>query len=296
MRKIKFGRFKKKSFTLLLSFLQTRVETEFLYSLGYKKLREVTRKITFNAIVDEQKLSQSNFIMHILRLNRYDFASNNNNIINIWNLDDDYYNKSELEGHTDLVNCIIKLDDKLIASGSLDKSVKIWNFKTAKCEDTIKGFSGFSLALIKLTKNKFALASDDGSILIYEFKLGVNTKTLEGSSSLRVYNIIKLSDNQLASGSLDFSIKVWDFHSGECLKTLRDCTENLASIIKLNENKIAISAKDKKIKIWDFSSKNDNLTIIDIGKIGNVYGFIKLTEKNYASRNSDKSIGIWDFF
>ena len=41
-----------------------------------------------------------------------------------------------LSGHTDAVRCL-QFDDKVIVSGSLDKSVRVWNVKTGKLLNTI---------------------------------------------------------------------------------------------------------------------------------------------------------------
>ena len=47
-----------------------------------------------------------------------------------------------LEGHTDKVFKIIKVDFNRILSASLDKTVKMWNIENGVCQHTFSGHKG----------------------------------------------------------------------------------------------------------------------------------------------------------
>ena len=49
-----------------------------------------------------------------------------------------YQNMIKLEGHTGEVNALTTLHDGNIASGSDDKTIKIWNVETGECINTLK--------------------------------------------------------------------------------------------------------------------------------------------------------------
>ncbi len=44
-----------------------------------------------------------------------------------------------LEGHTDKVRCLIKLNERQIASGSGDNSIRIWESVDGNCLKTLEG-------------------------------------------------------------------------------------------------------------------------------------------------------------
>ena len=46
-----------------------------------------------------------------------------------------------LEGHSDRVNFLVKINGNTIASASFDKTIKIWDIITGKCLKTLKGHS-----------------------------------------------------------------------------------------------------------------------------------------------------------
>jgi WD40 repeat protein len=62
-----------------------------------------------------------------------------------------------LEGHTDAVYCVKMLSNNRLASGSVDKTIKIWNLNDDSCVKTLNGH----------TKRIFSLCFfEDENILI----------------------------------------------------------------------------------------------------------------------------------
>ena len=48
-----------------------------------------------------------------------------------------------LQGHSDFVLCLQVLSREMVASGSGDHLIKIWNIKTGKCLNTLYGHAGY---------------------------------------------------------------------------------------------------------------------------------------------------------
>ncbi len=46
-----------------------------------------------------------------------------------------------LQGHVECISCVIQLNEKVFASGSIDKTIRIWNLETNTCVKTIKNDS-----------------------------------------------------------------------------------------------------------------------------------------------------------
>ena len=63
--------------------------------------------------------------------------------IKLWSFEDTCKLIHTFEGHTNLVYSIIHISGtKYIVSGSWDKSLRIWNYKTYECINTLLGHDG----------------------------------------------------------------------------------------------------------------------------------------------------------
>ena len=112
-------------------------------------------------------------------------------------------------------------DDKMLASGSLDKSIRIWHVDNGECIRTMMGHNSHHfLSLQLLSKNKLASGSSDGVIIIWHWQTGLCVRTLIANSN-SVFSLQQLATtNTFVSGSFDGLIKFWNVDSGVCIRTL----------------------------------------------------------------------------
>ena len=80
--------------------------------------------------------------------------------------------QSKLFGHNDEVQVLLALSSNEIASGSLDKTIKIWNTETCNLKFTLVGHEGNILSLIALPDNEIASGSTDKTIRIWNTQIG----------------------------------------------------------------------------------------------------------------------------
>ena len=75
-----------------------------------------------------------------------------------------------LEGHRDYVNSVVfSHNSKKVASGSLDKTIRIWNTKTGGCERELKGHSDLVRSVVfSHDSKKVASGSGDKTIRIWD--------------------------------------------------------------------------------------------------------------------------------
>jgi hypothetical protein len=103
-------------------------------------------------------------------------------------------------GHSDQVYSVIQLLDGRLASGSNDKTIKIWNINSETCARTLSGHDGYVSGLIQLSDGRLASGSDDKTIKIWNINNGSCEITLSGRNG-PVCSLIQLSDGRLASTS-----------------------------------------------------------------------------------------------
>ncbi len=121
-----------------------------------------------------------------------------------------------LEGHTRDVNCLAVLGDGVsLASGSRDKTVRLWNTKTGVCTRVLEGHTGLVYCLAVLGDGvSLASGSSDETVRLWNTKTGVCTRVLEGHTHY-VCCLAVLGDGvSLASGSGDKTVRLW------CAKTV----------------------------------------------------------------------------
>ena len=96
-------------------------------------------------------------------------ASYENSTIIIWK-DNTLTENTKLNGHEKSVKSLALLSEDLLASGSCDSSIKIWNLTTALAIKTLNEHKGCVNALISLeylNKTYLISASDDSTIKVW---------------------------------------------------------------------------------------------------------------------------------
>ena len=159
-----------------------------------------------------------------------------------------------LEGHSGFVFSVaFSPDSKLVASGSSDNTVKIWDAATGACTQTLEGHSDYVRSVAFSPDSKLvASGSYDKTVKIWDTATGVYTQTLEGHSGF-VCSVAFSPDSKLvASGSYDKTVKIWDAATGACTQTLEGHSGSVNSVAFSPDSKLVASgSNDNTVKIWD---------------------------------------------
>jgi len=149
-------------------------------------------------------------------------------------------------------------DGKVIASGSKDNVIRLWNIHPSKTLQTIgdqlkdlKGHTGIIETLVfSPDGNILASASWDGTIRLWNTHKNTQPKILNHG---RQATALAFSPDGriLASGASDGSIRLWNAQTGEQIKELDGHTASITSLVFSANGKILISGSyDQTIRIW----------------------------------------------
>lgn len=148
-------------------------------------------------------------------------------------------------------------DDSLIATGSYDNAVRIWEVETGRLSKTLRAHTGtiHSVAFCP-DGERLASASSDQSIRVWDISTGTCETILEGHTHT-VRSVCWLRDGmEVVSGSWDGTVKVWDTLSAVATKTFTIFDEDHANPIwsvapSPDSSKIAVGCGDATIQIYD---------------------------------------------
>jgi WD40 repeat protein len=210
-----------------------------------------------------------------------------------------YEQQHMLIGHSNFVCCLVQLVDGRIASGSLDKTIKLWNTNTGSCEVTLKGLTHSVLFLKQLPDSRLA-SCDDTTIRIWNVVSGeceVSWKAYERGLA----SFVVLSDGRLVSRGEGGIVKVWNVMENECIceQTFpRECKliyknnkqDLYGCILVLADGHIAIAIHDT---IQVLNIKTGCLKIMQ-GHTNEINRLIQLTDGRIVSCSRDRTVKIWN--
>jgi WD40 repeat protein len=198
-----------------------------------------------------------------------------------------------LTGHSNVIQSVaISADSALLASGSSDKTIKVWDLGTGELRDTLTGHSSciFSLAI---SSDRQTLAScGDKTTKIWSLKTG---KLLHNLNHLKSVGSVAISsEGQIFAIGGNKTIKIWNPHTGEWPRTLSEDLGYVCSIaISPDGHTLASGTTENIIKIWNLHTGQLLHTVT--GHSDTVHSLaISPDGQTLVSGSFDKTVKIWD--
>jgi WD40 repeat protein len=203
-----------------------------------------------------------------------------------------------LTEHTSSITTLIPINQKSFASGSTDKSIKIWEYNSDafvssfRNVETISESSESIIALAVLNETKLVISSVDRYIKVFNKSIEIKQINELKGHSKSVQDIVVLDDNLFASCSGDKTILIWN-NSIQTVN-LTEHTDDVYALEYSRESNLLISgSKDTTIRLWNTSSSFILITTLYYHE-DSVNALLILQNQTLISGSCDNKIVVWN--
>ena len=208
-----------------------------------------------------------------------------------------YKNTKTLKGHKDRLAVLIKLSkNNLIATGSYDGTVKIWDITKDENEALImnKNAIGSVFCLLEFEPGKLLGGTSANMVNLWDLEDEDNQEYIYNfyKHYLWVQALVKCDENHFASASNDTRIIIWDYTNRKDEIYLEGHNDCIMDMIMLKNGYLCTSSADENIRIWDW--KQQKCLFFFKAHEKYVKCLCELSNGYLLTGSEDNSIGVWE--
>ncbi|KAH9240896.1 hypothetical protein K456DRAFT_1768068 [Colletotrichum gloeosporioides 23] len=220
-------------------------------------------------------------------------------LVRVFNIESGQVTKT-FEEHTGAVYSLDVSHANSIASGSADRTIRLWNLNVNWSGIVITTDSGVNCIAFSRGGIYVAAGCMDSSIQIWDANTGIKLVHLTGHHN-SVYGVnFSLGESLLLSCSLDKTVKVWSLdlpnqENSHCITTLEGHSELVLAVASTkDDNWLISSSDDRTVRFWDrFTGK---ATLMLKGHDDSVASVVASPVGNYfATGSGDMRAKIWKY-
>jgi WD40 repeat protein len=174
--------------------------------------------------------------------------------VQLWNADGSHL--TTIAQHTDtLLGIAISPDATVLATGSKDKTAKLWDLKTGALRHTLTGRVDPGSPLVFSPDGAWLIAPDTAgstSASLWEVSTGKLMKTLSGHRQ-PIRDVTVCGDGKfVATGSDDRTARVWEVETGRTVHRFNLHTKPVGAVaFAPTGHRVATASADRSIRLWD---------------------------------------------
>lgn len=203
----------------------------------------------------------------------------------------------KLTGHTEWVtSVVVSPDGKWVASGSHDKTVKIWDLENGECQETLNGHTGVVYCVAIAPDGVQILSgAGDRTIRLWRTHSDSSPDILSGHiDGVRCIRFLPQKQVVSCGTDKDKTVKLWDTTSGECLATLAGHKLAILYVaVDGTGQKVISASSDKTLRLWSLKSRK--CLAVLAGHSAAVQSVQITPDGLFAvSSSADKTLKVWD--
>jgi hypothetical protein len=155
-------------------------------------------------------------------------------------------------GHVEFVYAVaFAPDNKHMATGGLDRSVRIFELASGQLVRTCDPQSNSIYTVAFTSDSKYVLSSGDNAVHVWDVATGKEARRIEGNSGRVNTLAISPDGKRMVSGGDDRIIRLWDVASGKQLHEFKGHTDTINSLAFAPDGRRIVSGGyDRTVRVW----------------------------------------------